>query len=660
MNPVTTHQATGTDEPAITGTPAPDAPRPLWRALGLGLLATPLCCFWAQAQVGDRIFSMMVPPLVLTLVLLVLNIPLRKFAPRRALTQGELLLFYGMQTVACAMASEWIDTITPYIYSYGLFPDRDRRANVLPYLHDWLFFTSDAGWDDFKSGGKSFGYFWAHLGPWWPKIWAWTGIVSLVSFAMLCINALMAEQWTERERLSFPLVQLPLAMTDKGGASPIWKSPILWLAFGIIFAIDTLNGLAFLYPTLPSVNVRFLGDLSTWFSAPPWNGTGWTPIGLFPFLAAVGLLMPTDLLFSCLFFFFLRKAMQVLAVQLGYNCSLFGGGGLVPAAPYFTEQSWGAFLGLFGTALWGARPYLREVWRDVRRGGGARSDRVSPRLALGGLVVSVAGMGMLGLALGLPFLFVVGYTALFLAFSLAMTRLRAQLGAPTHEMAFMGPNQLVVDFHGTQGIAPPTLVSVVTTFHFMNRIHRTHPMPSQLEAMYMGGRARLNATGVFGALILATIAGSVFGHLTRIYVGYSQTPGNSAGDTTAVITTLTHSPRAANPAAMLAVVAGFGVVLLLDLLRFNVLGFPLHPAGYALAMNFGLDYYWFGLLLAWIAKSSTLRYAGLKGYEKLKLVAFGLILGEFVAEAIWAVFSMTHHNQATYTISINGKLNWQQ
>ncbi|MDQ2686443.1 MAG: hypothetical protein M3Y28_01090 [Armatimonadota bacterium] len=651
------HETTSTD---ATSTPPADAPRSLWRAVALGLLAMPLCCFWAQAQPDDRIFSLMVPPLVLLLVLLVLNIFLRRYAPRWALTQGELLVFYGMQTVACAMASEWIDDITPYIYSYGLFPDRDRRANVLPYLNHWLFFTSDLGWDDFKTGGKSFDYFWAHLGPWWPKIAAWTGLVSLISLAMLCINALMLEQWTERERLSFPLVQLPLAMTEKGGASPIWRSPILWLAFGIIFGIDMLNGFAFLYPSLPSINVRFLGDLTAWFTAPPWNATGWTPIGLFPFLAAIGLLMPTDLLFSCLFFFFLRKGMQVLAVQMGYNCSLFGGGGLVPAAPYFSEQSWGAFLALFCTALWSARPYLREVWRDIVHGGPARTDRVAPRLALIGLVGSLIGLGFFGMALGLPFLFVVGYIALFLAFSLAMTRLRAQLGAPTHEMAFMGPNQLFVDFHGTQGVTAPTLVTVVTTFHFMNRIHRTHPMPSQLEAMYLGSRTRLNAGGVFGALILATVVGSVIGHLTRIYIGYSQTPSNSANDTTAVITTFIHSPRAANPTAMLAVAAGFAFVLLLDLLRFNVLGFPLHPAGYALAMNFGLDYYWFGLLLAWIAKSATLRYSGLKGYEKLKLVAFGLILGEFVAEAIWAIFSMMHHNQATYTISINGKLNWQQ
>jgi hypothetical protein len=32
-----------------------------------------------------------------------------------------------------------------------------------------------------------------------------------------------------------------------------------------------------------------------------------------------------------------------------------------------------------------------------------------------------------------------------------------------------------------------------------------------------------------------------------------------------------------------------------------------------------------------------------------------LIVGEYAAEMIWAVFSMLNHDQVTYSISINGK-----
>ena len=41
----------------------------------------------------------------------------------------------------------------------------------------------------------------------------------------LSINILLRPAWTEHEKLSFPLVQLPLAMTDPRPAAPFWTQP---------------------------------------------------------------------------------------------------------------------------------------------------------------------------------------------------------------------------------------------------------------------------------------------------------------------------------------------------------------------------------------------------------------------------------------------------
>jgi hypothetical protein len=337
---------------------------------------------------------------------------------------------------------------------------------------------------------------------------------------------------------------------------------------------------------------------------------------------------------------------------------VFGGGGLVPSPPYFSEQTWGAFFGLFVTAAWVARGYLGDVWRQIAAGT-TQPHGVPHRVAFAGLVGSLAALGWIGIAIGLPFWYVVGYTLLFLTFSVAMTRLRAQLGPPSHEMAFMGPNQLLVGFHGTQGVNPAYITRTVTTFHFMNRIHRTHPMPFQLEGMKMGDRTGVSPRAVFLAILAATVLGSVLGHMVHIYLGYRFTPSDSAGDTTSVVTALQDVRKPANVTAMFAVFSGFIVVIALDFIRFRVPGFPLHPAGYALAMNFGVDYYWFGLLLVLIIKTSVQRYSGLRGYEKLRMAAFGIILAEFVAEGIWSGYSMLYR-VATYSVSINGRLGWDQ
>ena len=99
---------------------------------------------------------------------------------------------------------------------------------------------------------------------------------------------------------------------------------------------------------------------------------------------------------------------------------------------------------------------------------------------------------------------------------------------------------------------------------------------------------------------------------------------------------------------------GFGVVVALDSIRFRFPGFPLHPAGYVLSMNYGVDYYWFGLVLVMLVKNFVLRYYGLRGYDKLRNVALGILVAEYAAETIWMVFSMTTH-QSSYTISFNDR-----
>ena len=442
-----------------------------------------------------------------------------------------------------------------------------------------------------------------------------------------------------------------------------WRDRLFWIAFLSVFGIDILNGVSFLYPAVPHINIRFLADMNDWFHSPPWNQTGWTPIGLFPYISALGFFVPTDLLFSLLFFFFVRKGQQLIAYSIGNEQGVFGGGGLVPSPPYFSEQSWGAFLGLFITSMWLARPHWRKIWRAIETGKNPEGDHgdLSYRFVFILLIACILGLGVFGLAVGLPFFWVVGYTLLFLIFSIAVTRLRAALGAPTHEMAFMGPHQLIIDFNGSVSLPPALMARTFTTFHIMNRIHRTHPMPTLMEGLYLADRLKMSQRVMFGALLAAVVLGSVFGHLTHIYLGYRWTPITwVSGEVGGVINSLVSTPRPPNTSAMFAVAAGMGVVFALDFLRFRIPGFWLHPAGYALAMNFGVDYYWFGLLLVLITKVFVQRYHGLRGYAKLKNIAFGLILGEFAAELIWATFSMLNDRQTTYSISFNGKIGWDQ
>lgn len=629
------------------------------RAIGIAVLLIPVCCYWSAEAITDVILSLLVPPVALLLVLIVLNALCRAAFRRTLLTTTELVIIYGMLQTATAIAAEWMWVIHPLIASFSAFGERNTKFGtlILPNVPDQLHIKDKALLGAYVTGGATWREFIAALPVWSGPVFWWTVVVFLVCFAMLCINALMRQEWTDREKLSFPIIQLPLAMAQ--GGPGFWRSRFMWGGFAAVAAIDLLNGFSFLYPAIPGLNVRFLGDLKDWCPDAPFNAIGWTPIGLFPFIVGLGVFLPTDLMFSVIFFFFLRKASQVVAAIMGYPQGTFGGGGLVPSPPYFSEQTWGAFLGLFVSALWVARRYLREVWRDILTGTRCPDGGVPRRWVFAGLLASWLAMGLLGFWWGLGFGFTLFYVGLFLAFSVALTRMRAQLGPPTHEMAFMGPNQLLVDFHGTQGVPAALVARTVTLFHFTNRIHRTHPMPTQLELMKMGERTGTSQGVIFAAVVIAVVAASVFGHLTRVWLGYHYGARMGGSDVANVVNEFTTNPRLPNGIAMLFVGIGFAVVLGLNYLRFQLPWFPLNPMGYALAMNFGVDYYWFGLLVAWGLKAGVQRYVGLKGYHKLHQAALGVILGEFTVEAIWAAVSMIYR-MATYTISINGRLLWNQ
>lgn len=633
-----------------------------WRSWAIALVLLPVNVYWAAAVGIDVIFSLLVPPTCSLMVLAASSALLRRRYHALALQAHELAHVYIFLAVATAIGAEWMGNTHLLIPAYALYTDSYvwNRSHVIPYLSEWFFILDSKNLPGYHTGGRDLSYMLQHLGVWLKPIVGWTVVLVLLSICMLCINSLMRERWVRQERLSFPILQVPLALTQP--ASPVWRSPYLWGAFGVMLTIDLLNGINFLYPAVPQINVRFISEANKWLpSNPPWNAIGWVPIGLFPYMSAIGLFMPTDMLFSLVFFFLARKVTQLLMAYWGYEQGQFGGSGLVPSPPYFSEQTWGAFLGLFVGSMWMARGYLRQLWLHIRNDTAFTENEVRPRAAAVGLVLSLAALCFIGLLLGLSVMLVLAYVFIFLIFSVALTRMRAQLGPPSHEMAFMGPQQVLVAAVGSRSFTEAETVRIYHLFSVMNRIHRTHNMPHHLEGYKMADSVGLQPRTVFWTVVLALVLGVLFSHLSYIYEGYTKGHGNRLGKwgLGGTIRHYVESASTTNPAALLAVLFGFALAMLLDAIRYRLPGFWLHPAGYALSLNFGVDYYWFGLLIALIVKVSVQKYAGLRGYEKLRMVAIGIIIAEFTAEMLWSAITMWT-GITTYSISINGRLGWNK
>jgi ABC-type multidrug transport system fused ATPase/permease subunit len=618
------------------------------------LLCLPVTYAIANQPISS-LFSLMVPPVSALLIVIAINAPLRKLLPRFSLGQTDLIVIFAIVSVAGAIAGEWVDVTVDGTYNIPLYARNTPvyKDQFQEYIPSWLAITDLEKVQDIEGGGKDIGYVIGKLPIFLPVFFGASIVTLSLCFGMICINSLMRGAWNERERLTFPLIQLPVAMAEDGGTGGMWRSRVMWISFAIMFGIDMLNGFNYLYPNIPAIPVKDLFYIDRAFKEPPLSNIGDFRISIYPFMAAIGLFMPSDLLFSFVAFFLMRKATHVALAANGIPQSTFSGTAAVPGPPFFDEQTWGAVIAMFLGAVWVSREYLKEVWRDIRSNTRSSDGGVKHRWAFIGLIASVLVMIGFGVYGGLPLYYMVPYVLLFLVFSIVLTRIRAQLGPPTHEFAFFGPNSIMHRFLGTTWMTDKQATWVIFGFLSMNRLFRNHPMPYQLEAMKMGQLERANQKRIFQLIVLATFVGfflAMFFSVVRVY----RTGGIQWSDAAGYLQTLLGARKGPDVVGITMTLFGFATVMILDAIRFKFPGFPLHPAGYVLSMNYGVDYYWFGLLIALFVKNFVQRYYGLRGYDQLRMVALGILLGEYAAETIWLGMALVTH-QSTYTISFNDR-----
>ena len=139
-------------------------------------------------------------------------------------------------------------------------------------------------------------------------------LLTVLIWVMLCLDVLLRKQWIDRERLIFPIVQLPLQMARSDGW--FFKSRMMWLGFAIAAAIDLTNGLHVFFPAFPELPTR-KAEVSQYFTERPWNAVDWTPLYILPFGLGLGFLMSIEISFSLWFFYLFWKGQRVLGTALG-------------------------------------------------------------------------------------------------------------------------------------------------------------------------------------------------------------------------------------------------------------------------------------------------------------------------------------------------------
>jgi len=617
-----------------------------WRAVLLGLVLVPLNCLWITVievrwyNLDGSCLPLFVTPVFLLFVATVGNIALHRLRARWALGQGELLTAYIMAVVSSTVAGHdtlqnMFGAITHPAWYDHLRPERHWPAVFFSLLPKWLFVWDMPALKEFYQGNAD-PYLWRNLAPWVVPLAWWALFFTVMVGMMLCLNVLLRRAWTEQEKLAYPIIQLPLAMTEGGTGGPLFGSRLMWLGFAVAAGLVILNGLWFYYPNLPYLKIKH-NEVRYEFRTYPWTAGGNLPFDFYPFAVGLAYFVPLDLLFSCWFFFLFRKVEAVGGAMAGWD--------RMQDFPYINEQASGAWIGLALVALYALRQPLRHALR-VALGRVPADDEREPmryRWALAGLAAGALFLLVFWGAAGMSAWAVVVIFAIYFLLAIAITRVRAELGSP-HEIYFVNPANIMVRALGTDFIGPRNLAGISVT-HWMNRCYRNHPMPNQLEAFKMAEVTGMNARRVALVLMLATVVAIGATYWVSLWQGYRDGAlaksegfkwwaGSESFDR---LQTWLETQDVVEGNRRLAMLAGMGVVFLLRSLRSTYVAWPFHPAGYALGVSFAMDYFWFAFFLGWLIKGVLIRYGGMHMHRRAIPFFLGLILGHYVTGSIWAL-----------------------
>ncbi len=639
-------------------TPDSEKGRLTTRAIIMGIALSIFNAYWVAVMevrwyvLDGTCLPLFVTPVFVLLLLSFLNYGAQRITPRWALLPSEILTIYVMMVVSCAMAGH--DTIANLIGTIGHLHQHASRENQWLTLFgdlfpEWMWVSDKETLTRFYEGGKRMPFFDffspAVLRGWMPSLAIWLGFFAIATATMLSIALVLRRSWIEHERLSFPIIQLPIAVTRKEPAS-VLTCRLFWVGFGIAAFISIVNGLNVLYPSVPRFNRVKLVFLRDYFAAPPWNAMD-ARLGAYPFGVGLAYFLPTDLSFSCWFFFLLRTGQQVFRAHSG-----------LLTADYFGEQSMGAWLVLVAVLLTSSWRQLRGLSRraveqELTREPG---DVLRRKLAIAVAITGFCAMVAFAHYAGLRLFFAILFFALYFGLAIAITRVRAEMGAP-HEIYFVQPRAIIATTFGSNffinGAGPfkgghESDLAIMSSFFWLTRGNRNHPMPNYLEALKIGQTMNMPVGSMTFVLVLGTVVSIISAaaanlHIPYFYGGVAKLKGfkNWVGaETFQPLQDWLTNPRSPSTGSIKALLFGASMALLLSYLRVRFVGIPFHPAGYALATSFALDYFWFSFFVAWLIKAAILRWGGQRAHRNAAPFFLGLIAGDYFLGAFWSLYGM--------------------
>ena len=586
--------------------------------------------------------------MALLLLLIVGNLLWRKFLPGRALSRRELLVIFMLLAIMAAMPGQdyaqhfYLNTLAVVYYAIPeivppqtylddlsplLVPGKDRDAPAIRWAYEGLPAGQGVPWR-----------------PWLVPLLVWTPFMLALYWMLLCLSALLARRWEQQERLLYPLIQVPMELTqEQPHVSPLLRNWLLWTTFAAAMIPFLTKGLHSYYPTVPDLNLQ--KDSGRLFGGGSLVAFNYMPLHLYPEMVGISYLLSHEVAFSLWFFYLLRLGQAALRMSMGLRTN---------HAQFAEMQTAGGYLVLALTLLWSARHYLRGVAQDAL----GRLTRTPAREAAGRQEASTRGerLALWGLAGGFVFILwwasqvglPVGWAALLMGLfplvSMVASRVVCEAGMYIYSSPFR-LDQMLFRLIGVRQIGPLNLTLMTMMSWTQIRGTATQFMPQAFQCLKLGSLIETPRVRTIAFLMVAVALTLIVCHVAVPAVIYHYgvfrlgwwPQGSGLGTVNQLASGLRGAVKTGAEDWVGLGLGGLATLFLVSM-RQRFVWWPFHPLGYVAWMGWPTERYWLSIFLGWIVKMLVVRFAGYQAFQRLKPAAYGLILGVCFIMTFWIVF----------------------
>ena len=579
----------------------------------------------------------------LFLCLVLVNTLLKQHRPAWALNSAELMTVLAMSLVIIGIPvflTGYFLAIptTPYYFASA---ENQWGEFVIPHLPAWLLPSNE---------GLAMTWFFEGLPPGEPTPWAtlfdawamplfwWLSFIFTLFFVCFCIVVILRKQWVERERLAYPLMEVPQTLVTDAteGLPPILRNKVFWIGAAIPLFIVFWNIIGYFFHFFPTIEWNY--PIQTLRGFPPINIRLYFPVIGFMYFANL------NVSFSIWFFFLLTLVEEGLFNRFGLGVT--DADKFVWGLPSTSWQCWGAFVTLVLWGLWVARDHIKDVFRKAWNTDLPIDDSremMSYRASVVGLVIGTVYMLVWLNKAGMEWWVASSFLAFVLIAYLGITRLVIQTGIYYLTTPVVSQAMTMMSF-GTSAISAPGLAALGLCYSFFGDVQSIF-MTSAAHAAKLQSSLRIARRGFALAIGLAVVLSFAVSLTNLISMAYEQGASNfnswifrvssgagvmAFGDVMAKIKT---------PADFHAQKLGFfgigaAAMSVLTFMQYRFPWWPLHPVGLAVSAIWMIRNQAVAIFIAWAAKSLIMRFGGIELYRKAAPFFIGLIVGYFLGVGI--------------------------